>query len=110
MAFSRAQLLLLLAFETLFCCAPAAPFAPRAVIVNNSQLRTEYDYVIIGGGTSGLVVANRLTENRNGQTPNDQLRPKLKTDRAPCYSDCSGNRIRASVRLTPLALYICCPS
>lgn len=91
MAFSRAQLLRLLSFETLICFAAAAPFAPRAVIVNNSQLRTEYDYVIIGGGTSGLVVANRLSENRNGQSPNDQLRPELKTDRTPCYSDCSGN-------------------
>jgi ribulose 1,5-bisphosphate synthetase/thiazole synthase len=24
---------------------------------------TTYDYVIVGGGTSGLTVANRLTEN-----------------------------------------------
>jgi len=28
-----------------------------------SQLRPVYDYVIVGGGTSGLVVANRLTED-----------------------------------------------
>ena len=25
----------------------------------------EYDYVIVGGGTSGLVLANRLTEDPN---------------------------------------------
>ena len=26
----------------------------------------EYDYVIVGGGVSGLVVANRLSENEQG--------------------------------------------
>ena len=26
-----------------------------------SQLRSSYDFVVIGGGTSGLTVANRLT-------------------------------------------------
>jgi len=30
-----------------------------------SQLRPVYDYVVVGGGTSGLVVANRLTEDPN---------------------------------------------
>ena len=69
MVSSRARLLLLLILENLFCCTAAAPFAPRAIIVNDSQLRTDYDYVIIGGGTSGLVVANRLTENRTGRSP-----------------------------------------
>lgn len=27
------------------------------------DLKSEYDYVVVGGGTSGLVVANRLTED-----------------------------------------------
>lgn len=33
---------------------------------DSQQLKESYDYVIIGGGTSGLVVANRLTENPDG--------------------------------------------
>jgi ribulose 1,5-bisphosphate synthetase/thiazole synthase len=28
-----------------------------------SAVEEEYDYIVVGGGTSGLVVANRLTEN-----------------------------------------------
>ena len=91
MIFSRAQLLLLVPLARLSSCALAASFAPRAVIVNDSQLRTEYDYVVIGGGTSGLVVANRLTENPNGGNIQRKSLSDLKTDRAPRCSDCSGD-------------------
>lgn len=28
-----------------------------------SNLRQTYDYLVVGGGTAGLVVANRLTED-----------------------------------------------
>ena len=31
------------------------------------ELRNSYDYVVIGGGTSGLVVANRLSEDRSSK-------------------------------------------
>lgn len=37
---------------------------PRVTLIDRvSQLKPFYDYVIIGGGTSGLVVAYRLTED-----------------------------------------------
>jgi hypothetical protein len=29
------------------------------------SLNSHYDYIVVGGGVSGLVVANRLTENAN---------------------------------------------
>ncbi|GAB1742872.1 hypothetical protein NU219Hw_g8577t1 [Hortaea werneckii] len=39
-------------------------FAPRAIVHHHpSELSPEYHYVIIGGSTSGLTVANRLTED-----------------------------------------------
>ncbi|KER00065.1 GMC oxidoreductase [Aureobasidium subglaciale EXF-2481] len=44
--------------------SPFSHFAPHAVVHNDTEhLRKSYNYIVIGGGTSGLVVANRLTEN-----------------------------------------------
>lgn len=34
-----------------------------ARIVSRQEVQEEYDYVIVGGGTSGLTVGDRLTEN-----------------------------------------------
>lgn len=44
--------------------------APRAYVLHDpSELSDEYDYIVIGGGTSGLTVANRLTENPESMAP-----------------------------------------
>ncbi|KXX77652.1 Oxygen-dependent choline dehydrogenase [Madurella mycetomatis] len=47
----------------LACFANAASALPAASIRRQvSQLRSNYDFIIAGGGTSGLTVADRLTE------------------------------------------------
>ncbi len=47
----------------------------RAVLINSTDnLEAAYDYVIIGGGTSGLTVADRLTEDANSMSlPTDPV-------------------------------------
>ena len=67
-----AQLLLPLILSSYTVCSPV-DIAERAVHVDRvANLKPDYDYVIIGGGTSGLTVANRLTEN-----PKSTLKPPL---------------------------------
>lgn len=57
-----AVLLSLLSSLSLVSCLPSAP--PTAHIINRAVVQsTNYDYVIVGGGLTGLVVANRLTED-----------------------------------------------
>lgn len=61
MPFCTAQFLLPLILVSAAVCGP---LGERAVVVDDvSKLKAEYDYVVIGGGTSGLTVADRLTED-----------------------------------------------
>lgn len=51
-------------FLALVSAACASTVAPRATILDDiGQVQHSYDYIVIGGGTSGLTVAARLTED-----------------------------------------------
>jgi cellobiose dehydrogenase (acceptor) len=45
---------------SLLAVVSAAPRFPN--IVNNAQLSAEWDYIVAGGGPSGIIVAERLVE------------------------------------------------
>lgn len=37
------------------------------VRAQEAPVKSTYDYIVVGGGTSGLTVADRLTANGNGK-------------------------------------------
>jgi ribulose 1,5-bisphosphate synthetase/thiazole synthase len=62
---------MLLKFNLLLTSAALARALPHhalAARVVDSELAsaTDYDFIVAGGGTAGLTVADRLTENPNG--------------------------------------------
>ena len=61
MSLKRAVLLLAVAGLVVVSAAPTR--RDFAKIVTRQEVQDEYDYVIVGGGTSGLTVGDRLTEN-----------------------------------------------
>lgn len=60
MIWSYLSLLSLIAF---FDNVASHPAFSGKLIERSTDLSPSYDYIIVGGGTSGLVVANRLSEN-----------------------------------------------
>lgn len=58
----------------------------------NAHFLDCYDYIIVGGGVSGMVVGNRLTENQDGRNS-----PKLSMCLAEVRSDGSSPRVRQFV-------------
>lgn len=51
-----------LATAILLAVANAVPFQGKR-LCDKRQVASSYDYVIVGGGASGLTVANRLSED-----------------------------------------------
>ena len=60
---SSLQLTLSLALAAIAYCAPGRVYERATFLNSTKELLHQYDYVILGGGTSALTVANRLTED-----------------------------------------------
>lgn len=66
---SSVQLLISLILSSVVFGSSLRTTKHATIVSSFSKLRASYDYVVIGGGTSGLTVADRLTENSKSRFP-----------------------------------------
>lgn len=83
---------------------PVALALPRGVeyahVLQHRDVKGEYDYVIVGGGTAGLTVADRLTEDGKttvlvlevGELGMVALRAKMLLSGMRCTLDANASR------------------